>query len=133
MTEHDEALREAVQQVAWTWARAGSSTDADSPHDVGLSGDQRREAWLAVLAGLTAVQREAAHLAEVAATRAVEYGADYPALGRAAGVTRQGARRRWPQLPVSRSLSRRRSRSMTDDMLTEKPIKDPLSVPNLWP
>lgn len=136
MSERDEALRREVQQVAWRWARnqsaADTRMDASSPYEVGLSRDQRRKAWLATLAGLAAVQSESTRLAEEAAAQAVDHGADYPDLGRAAGLTRQGARRRWPDLPVIRSLSRRRRRSITDDLLAPETIHDPLAFPDVW-
>jgi hypothetical protein len=60
-------------------------------------GDQR-EHWLAVLTTLLAVRDSAERLAATAARRAAEHGADYPDIGAAAGMTRQGARRKWPGL-----------------------------------
>ncbi|MFC0541483.1 hypothetical protein [Kutzneria chonburiensis] len=60
-------------------------------------GDQR-EHWLAVLTTLLAVRDSAEQLAATAARRAAEHGADYPDIGAAAGMTRQGARRKWPGL-----------------------------------
>ena len=91
-------MREELQALVWAWAHRQGRMDAETPYDVGLTHDQRRQAWLATLAGLSAVQVEIAELSRTAAARAVDYGADYPDLGDATGMTRQGARRRWPGL-----------------------------------
>ncbi|MEV0733437.1 hypothetical protein [Polymorphospora sp. NPDC050346] len=53
---------------------------------------------LAVLATARAVAALADELSTAAAAAAARVGADYPEIGRAAGMTRQGARRRWPGL-----------------------------------
>lgn len=71
-------------------------TAAPSP-----DGDQR-EHWLAVLTALLAVRDSAEQLAAAAARSAAEHGADYPDIGAAAGMTRQGARRKWPGLADAR-------------------------------
>ncbi|HTI20630.1 MAG TPA: hypothetical protein VL652_06535 [Kutzneria sp.] len=63
----------------------------------GADGDQR-EHWLAVLTTLLAVRDSAEQLAATAARKAADHGADYPEIGAAAGMTRQGARRKWPGL-----------------------------------
>jgi len=118
----DEQLREELEAVVWSWARRQGRMDAQSPYDVGLSLEQRRQAWLATLAGLAAVQQSAAELSRTAAARAVEHGADYPDLGTATGMTRQGARRRWPGL----SGPRRPARSVPPK--EQFAVTDPLSA-----
>jgi len=124
-------MREDLEALVWAWARRQGHMDAETPYEVGLTTDQRREAWLATLAGLKAVQDAAAELSRMAATRAVEYGADYPDLGKAAGMTRQGARRRWPRLPGLNRVPGRRRTPMKDDAWAEFVVKDPLSA-DIW-
>ncbi|MDI6105692.1 hypothetical protein QLQ12_44640 [Actinoplanes sp. NEAU-A12] len=72
--------------------------DVASPWEPGLTHEQRRKAWLATLSALNSLQAEIAQLTETAASRAVEYGAEYPDIARATGMTPRGARRRWPRL-----------------------------------
>lgn len=108
--------------LVWARARRRGHMDAETPCDVGLTHEQRRQAWLATLAGLSAVQDEVVALSRTAATRAVEYGADYPDLGDATGMTRQGARRRWPGLPGLRR------RGLTAPVKDAFAVKDPLSA-----
>jgi hypothetical protein len=93
--------------------------DIDSAHAQGLVTDLARNLarslasapncvfeqaeWLARLAALEAIRMAADRLAAEAAARAVSHGARYPALGKAAGTSRQNARVRWPGLaPVRR-------------------------------
>lgn len=57
-----------------------------------------RQLWLAALTSLLAIRDSAEQLAASAALSAAQRGADYPAIGDAAGMTRQGARRKWPGL-----------------------------------
>ncbi|MFJ5229029.1 hypothetical protein ACIQBJ_03920 [Kitasatospora sp. NPDC088391] len=53
---------------------------------------------LARLRVLVHLQRALAQQCEQTALHAARAGAGYPQLGQAAGITRQGARRRWPGL-----------------------------------
>lgn len=80
-------LTTAVERLAWTTAREtlGSETD-------------ERQLWLTALTSLLAIRDSAEQLAGSAALSAAQHGADYPAIGDAAGMTRQGARRKWPGL-----------------------------------
>ncbi len=57
-----------------------------------------RNAALAQIAVAELVAEEVARIAADAARRAATLGADYAEIGQAAGITRQGARRRWPGL-----------------------------------
>ncbi|MBB5785250.1 hypothetical protein [Nonomuraea jabiensis] len=103
-------LTTAVEQLAWTAVRemlqlkpeAGPGSDAP---DADL-----RQMWLATLTSLLAIRDSADQLAASAALSAAQYGADYPAIGEAAGMTRQGARRKWPGLA---GLSDERQRKLT--------------------
>ena len=103
MRQSRELLRNGLRHVAWSWVRGrrdrtGLADPFVGPHDPSLDAEQRRQAWLELVAAYTAAEEELRALAQDAAARAVELGADYPALGQAAGLTRQGARRRWPGL-----------------------------------
>lgn len=98
----DAAVRELVGEL--TARLAGSAPGTFDTAEPGPAAEAL--ARLRVLAHLTqAVDRCAA---EEAAT-AARFGANYPRLGQAWGITRQGARRRWPGLvftshPPSRPL-----------------------------
>jgi hypothetical protein len=109
-----------LQNLAWQQARRADPGLPESPWAEGLSADTRRRCWLALLAALTATEREVAALTATAAERAAEHGADYPALGAAAGMTRQGARRRWPGLSGRGGVATRRR--------AERPAPDPLTI-----
>ncbi|MFI9611894.1 hypothetical protein ACIHCM_09415 [Streptomyces sp. NPDC052023] len=63
--------------------------------------ESARHDALAHLYVLVQVERAAQQLAEQAARAAAAAGAGYPAIGRASGMSRQGARRRWPGLITS--------------------------------
>jgi hypothetical protein len=82
------SLTEAVEQLASTAAR--EMLDRPDP--------EPRQLWLASLTSLLAIRDSAEQLAASAALHAAQHGADYPAIGDAAGMTRQGARRKWPGL-----------------------------------
>jgi hypothetical protein len=103
-------LAATVEQLAWTVVREmlelepGAGPDSDLP-DVDL-----RQMWLAALTSLLAIRDSAEQLAASAALSAAQRGADYPAIGDAAGMTRQGARRKWPGLA---GLSDERQRKLT--------------------
>ncbi|GGT16461.1 hypothetical protein [Streptomyces chromofuscus] len=63
--------------------------------------ESARHHALAQLQVLVQVERAAQRLADQAARAAAAAGAGYPAIGRASGMSRQGARRRWPGLITS--------------------------------
>lgn len=88
----DKALYEALEPLAAA-VRARESGlpeqrmwDAD-PVQVSLS----------VLAAWKAVDAEVKRLTAIAARTAGSYGANYEQLGAAWGITRQGARKKWPE------------------------------------
>jgi len=115
-----------LQDFLWAAARREQPDLAESPWAEGLSNDDRRRAWLALLAALTAAEREVATLAATAAERAAEHGADYPDLGNATGMTRQGARRRWPGLS---RRDQRRQRARMSDLATDRRLAaDPVNL-----
>ncbi|MFE4519067.1 hypothetical protein ACFRMQ_33325 [Kitasatospora sp. NPDC056783] len=63
------------------------------------------EVALSVLSAWKVVDAEVGRLAAVAAATAGSYGANYEQLGGAWGITRQGARKKWPQA-VNRPAAR---------------------------
>ncbi|GAA3335323.1 hypothetical protein GCM10020358_03130 [Amorphoplanes nipponensis] len=118
-----------LQHLAWQQARRDDPALPETPWAEGLSSEARRHAWLALLAALTAAEREITTLTARAAERAAEYGADYPALGAAAGMTRQGARRRWPGLSPrggAAALHRRAERMAA--ARDQSAVTDPLAI-----
>ncbi|WP_393060257.1 hypothetical protein [Streptomyces sp. LN549] len=88
----DKALYEALEPLAAavrareTGLPEGQMWDAD-PVQVTLS----------VLATWKAVDAEVKRLTAIAARTAGSYGANYEQLGAAWGITRQGARKKWPE------------------------------------
>src|SRR5882757_1611294 len=104
----DEAVRALVGELAARFAAlpAGDAA-AEPPADPGPFGDPL--ARLRVLAQLARAVDRCAGEEAVAAAR---QGAGYPRIGEAWGITRQGARRRWPGLvftarPPSRPIATR--------------------------
>lgn len=88
----------AVEQLAWTAAREMLALEPDAGPRSDLPDADLRQMWLAALTSLLAIRDSAEQLASSAALSAAQRGADYPAIGDAAGMTRQGARRKWPGL-----------------------------------
>jgi hypothetical protein len=91
-------LTAAVEQMAWTVARETLELEPDARPCSDLPDADLRQLWLAALTSLLAIRDSAEQLAASAALSAAQRGADYPAIGAAAGMTRQGARRKWPGL-----------------------------------
>ncbi|MCX4776073.1 response regulator [Streptomyces sp. NBC_01264] len=94
----DAAVADLARRLA-----LGLQKDLSDP-----AADARSQA-LARLHVLDHLQQAVERLQREAATDAVRAGAGYPQIGRACGMTRQGARRRWPGLF-----------NHTDDALTEQ-------------
>jgi len=91
-------LAAAVEQLAWTAAREVLELEPGAGPPAELPEADRRQLWLAALNTLITIRDSAEQLAASAALSAAQHGADYPAIGAAAGMTRQGARRKWPGL-----------------------------------
>jgi hypothetical protein len=92
--------------MAAIWRLAADLADVD-PHDPAhTTGELGRAAALATLAVTKLAAEDVERIATIAATRAAELGADYATIGRAAGITRQGARRRWPGLAAATAAAR---------------------------
>jgi len=103
-------LAAAVERLAWTAVRETLQLGPDAGPRADLADADLREMWLAALTSLLAIRDSAEQLAASAALSAAQRGADYPAIGEAAGMTRQGARRKWPGLA---GLSDERQRKLT--------------------
>jgi hypothetical protein len=88
----------AVEQLAWTVARELLEFEPGAGPSSDLPDADMRQMWLAALRSLLAIRDSAEQLAASAALSAAQHGADYPAIGDAAEMTRQGARRKWPGL-----------------------------------
>lgn len=104
------ALSTAVEELAWTMAREVLELEPGTGPESDLPDPDLRQMWLTVLTSLLAIRDSAEQLAGSAALSAAQRGADYPAIGEAAGMTRQGARRKWPGLA---GLSDERQRKLT--------------------
>jgi hypothetical protein len=104
------ALTTAVEQLAWTVVREVLELEPEAGPGSDLPDPDLRQMWLTALTALLAIRDSAEQLAGSAALSAAQRGADYPAIGDAAGMTRQGARRKWPGLA---GLSDERQRKLT--------------------
>jgi len=135
----DEERAALLEEVGWAiWHTAADSVGVD-PYD-GPRGRRRqrrdpasvsrgpgRNAALAHVAVAELVAKEVARIAADAARRAAELGADYAEIGQAAGITRQGARRRWPDLAQLTAAARTRNdpRPSTPDTRAPPPPAGP--------
>lgn len=97
-----EFLRTHVADLAWEWARRGLGIGPDDPpvseFDTDVPVELQRVVRLKLLAVLEQIRVTAETQARDTARLAARAGADYGDLGDAVGMTRQGARRRWPGL-----------------------------------
>jgi CheY-like chemotaxis protein len=112
-TSHDELVSLAEQAVGELADRLVTEAlrGRESPARDGEAGEA-----LARLQALSYILNAARNRAAQAASAAALGGAGYPDLGRAWGITRQGARRRWPGLvfaarPQPRPITDRNTRS----------------------
>lgn len=117
--EHErmtELAERAVHQLADELARHGLHPAPEAEHDGGTA---EPEAFaddspaLARLHALACLDRAVGRCARQLAQEAAENGANYPQLGQAWGISRQGARRRWPGL-----------------VFTSRPASHPLPTPD---
>jgi hypothetical protein len=96
-----EQLDHDVTDLAWTWARRILELGGDEPpfsEYESMRPEREREVRLAQLAAYELLRTELDSRARDIARLAAAAGADYGDLGDAVGMTRQGARRRWPGL-----------------------------------
>ncbi|WSS24681.1 response regulator [Streptomyces sp. NBC_01190] len=123
MTAENREVRESGDAAA---AVAGESAEGDGAEgaegaDAGEP-DPRADDPLIRLQVLSYILKAVDSRAAYEASAAARQGATYPDLGRAWGITRQGARRRWPGLvftarPPSRPVPARTSRSVAVNAL----------------
>lgn len=103
-------LTAAIERLAQATARETPPLGPNGKTQPDPPDAQPRQLWLATLTSLMAIRDSAEQLAASAALSAAQHGADYPAIGAAAGMTRQGARRKWPGLA---GLADQRQRKLT--------------------
>lgn len=108
MTPEQEELAERARQVVAVAARQLVLRTPVADQDE-LGPDGLRSDALVSLRALAFLGRAVEECAAQAARDAAQEGANYPQLGKAWGVSRQGARKRWPGLvitarPASRPL-----------------------------
>jgi hypothetical protein len=109
LTEAERAdLLAELTRVIWWRAAALAGVDPTTPLDI-RPADAGRTAALAAIAIAEAAGADLAEVATSAARWAAEHGADYADLGAAAGISRQGARRRWPGLALAQVTANARA------------------------
>ncbi|MFR9795064.1 hypothetical protein ACL02U_04030 [Streptomyces sp. MS06] len=87
-----------VIQVVDELARRLTQDGTRPPAEPDDTGDESRRRALLRLRVLVHVKQAVRSLEDQAARSAAASGAGYPEIGRAVGMSRQGARRRWPGL-----------------------------------
>ncbi|MCM0675160.1 hypothetical protein NCC78_10725 [Micromonospora phytophila] len=99
-----QELRRELSAVAADWAQRlnGSDAEAQPRADHEPSYAVRMRTHLARMAAGEQMRGLLADLVSTSAQEAVQYGAGYPELGAAVGASRQAARKRWPNLPISK-------------------------------
>jgi hypothetical protein len=105
-----ENLASDVADLAWAWARRELGLGPDDPPVnawVDLPPEQTRRVRLTLLGVLEQMRAAVDDHAGMTARAAAKAGADYSDLGDAVGMTRQGARRRWPDLAEIAKAARR--------------------------
>ena len=97
-------LRRQLGAIADEWAHRLNDSDVEA-HGGGAhtpSYAERMRTHLARMAAGEQMRDLLADLVSASAAEAVQYGAGYPELGAAVGVSRQAARKRWPRLSISK-------------------------------
>jgi hypothetical protein len=108
-------LRDNLADVVWIWALrlVDSGAVAAPPESTDpLAEPARAAAQLARLAAMEEIRDCLTGMAARAAEDAALYGAGYPELGEAVGISRQAARKRWPS--AARIIRDRRPRRRRD-------------------
>ncbi|MFJ5731587.1 hypothetical protein [Streptomyces paradoxus] len=97
--ELDKALYDALNPLARALRSRASGLSEDHMWDA-----DPVEVTLSVLAGWKVIDMEVKRLTAIAAGTAGSYGASYEQMGAVWGITRQGARKKWPEA-VSRPVT----------------------------
>jgi hypothetical protein len=109
-TDELSGLSEDLHRVISTWARqAADLAPTQPPLPAGDPDETRKRSHLAMIAVSEQVRRLAEDIAAASAEEAARFGAGYPELGEAAGISRQAARKRWPDIATT---GRRRRRAV---------------------
>jgi hypothetical protein len=114
--EERQRLGGELAEMVARWSRLlGEAPGSERPPAGGTTVDEaaRRREHLSRITVGEQVRVLAAELMARSADDAARYGAGYPELGEAVGVSRQAARKRWPSLPVAAG-GRRWARSWKD-------------------
>ncbi|GAA3943636.1 hypothetical protein [Actinoplanes auranticolor] len=108
-----DQMRAELNQLVQRWARQldEATPDDDGQADASATPDPaaRRRSQLARMTAGEHMRELLAGLIAKSAADATLYGAGYPELGEAVGISRQAARKRWPHLAAA--LGGRRARS----------------------
>ncbi|MFI5837739.1 hypothetical protein ACIA5A_29080 [Micromonospora sp. NPDC051300] len=104
-TAHDNVQDINRQMVRDLVADLASRITSQTAHD--SASVSRQRIHLRQLAALMVIRAAADELANATASEAARCGANYPAIGEAAGMTRQAARVRWPGLVDRKRMIRR--------------------------
>ncbi|MEU1120980.1 MULTISPECIES: response regulator [unclassified Streptomyces] len=119
----DTAVGDVAQRLAWQLLDGPAQPASDDPAQA-----------LLLLHVLDHLQQATERLQREAAGAAAQAGAGYPQIGAACGMTRQGARRRWPGL-FNHSHEKRTERSMMttparpfDVLLVEDDVADAMLI-----
>lgn len=99
-----QELRRELSAVAADWALRLKDSDLDGRRraDHEPNSAERMRTHLARMAAGEQMRTILADLVSASADEAVQHGAGYPELGAAVGASRQAARKRWPNLSISK-------------------------------
>jgi hypothetical protein len=99
-----QELRRELSAVAAAWAQRLDDSDVDARRSAAHEPSYavRMRTHLARMAAGEQMRTLLADVVSASAEEAVQYGAGYPELGAAVGASRQAARKRWPNLSVSK-------------------------------
>lgn len=103
-SDERQELRRELSAVAASWAQRlnASGMDAQRGADQERSLPDGMRTHLARMAAGEQMRRLLADLVSASAEQAAMCGAGYPELGAAVGASRQAARKRWPNLSISK-------------------------------
>ncbi|MFU8874382.1 hypothetical protein [Micromonospora sp. SL4-19] len=103
-SDERQELQRELSAVAANWARRLNACDIDAQRrkDHERSYPDGMRTHLARMAAGEQMRRFLADLVSASAEEAAMCGAGYPELGAAVGASRQAARKRWPNLSISK-------------------------------
>jgi hypothetical protein len=101
MLEYRTKLFENLWELTWKLSDRDRQARPPGPGDASLTLEERRDAHLALLNSIGVTYALLDFYEKESAARAGRLGAGYPDLAEAWRITRQGARRRWPEAAVA--------------------------------